>query len=152
MLSIAHGVTGAFLATALPTPLLYVPLTLALHYLEDWTIHWDVGTGLSNGSRGRITAMLLEFVDLAIMIGLILFLWQATSTPMTMHVWIGVFFALLPDFMESPRNFLKWEPSWLKPFNRFHKNFHHSTPNILLGLAPQVVVVATIAFLLVRMK
>jgi hypothetical protein len=85
------------------------------------------------------------------MIGLILYLWQITSTPLTIHVWVGVFFSLLPDFMEAPRNFLKWEPDWLKPFNQFHHNFHHSTPNKVLGLLPQIIVIATVAFLLVRM-
>ncbi len=123
-----------------------------MHYLEDWTLHWDVGTGLSNGSRKRSTAILMELVDLAVMVGLIFFIWRATQTPLTINVWIGVFFALVPDFMEAPRNFLKWEPGWLKPFNRFHHNFHHSTPNILLGLTPQVIVIANIAFLLSRIK
>lgn len=152
MLSISHGLTGAFLATALPSPLLYIPLTVGMHYLEDWTLHWDVGTGLSNGSRKRSTAIVLELVDLAIMIGLIIFIWQKTETPLTIHVWIAVFFALLPDFMEAPRNFLRWEPGWLKPINRFHKGFHHSTPNKFLGLIPQIIVIATIVFLLVRMQ
>ena len=151
MLSISHGVTGAFIATALPSPILYIPLAIGMHYLEDWTLHWDVGTGLSNGSRKRSTALILELVDLALMIGLILYLWQITSTPLTIHVWVGVFFSLLPDFMEAPRNFLKWEPDWLKPFNQFHHNFHHSTPNKVLGLLPQIIVIATVAFLLVRM-
>lgn len=152
MLSISHGLTGAFLATALPSPLLYGPAAIGMHYLEDWTLHWDVGTGLSNGSRKRSTAILLELVDLALMVGLIVFVWRATDTPLTPHVWLGVFFALLPDFLEAPRNFLKWEPAWLKPINHFHKGFHHSTPNIILGLLPQAIVVATIIFLLQRMQ
>lgn len=152
MLSIAHGLTGAFVATALPSPFLYVPLSLAMHYLEDWTLHWDVGTGLSNGSRKRQTAILLEFVDLGLMIGLIFWLWRTTGTPLNYHVWLGALTALVPDFLEAPRNFLKWEPAFLKPVNNFHKGFHHSTPNKLLGLAPQIVVIATVAFLLVRMQ
>ncbi len=152
MLSISHGMTGAFLAAALPHPLLYIPLSVGLHYLEDWTLHWDVGTGLSNGSRKRSTALLLEVVDLALMIGLIIFVWQKTDTALTIHTWIAVFFSLLPDFLEAPRNFLKWEPEWLKPLNRFHHGFHHSTPKKLLGLAPQVIVIATIVFLLARMN
>lgn len=152
MLSISHGLTGAFIATAIPIPAVYIPLAVGMHYLEDWTLHWDVGTGLSNGSRKRSTALILEVADLAIMIGLIYFIWGATNTPITINVWIGVFFSLLPDFLEAPRNFLKWEPKWLKPINQFHHHFHHSTPNKLLGLAPQVLVIATIAFLLMRMQ
>ena len=151
MLSISHGLTGAFVATLLPHPLLYVPLALGLHYLEDWTLHWDVGTGLSSGKRKRQTALLLELVDLALMIVAIYYIWQQTGTPLTIHTWIGTLAALTPDFMESPRNFLTWDPSWLKPFNNFHHNFHHSTPNMMLGLAPQAMVVATVWFLLWRL-
>lgn len=152
MLSISHGLTGAFIATAIPVPIIYAPLSFGMHYLEDWTLHWDVGTGLSNGTRKRSTAILLELVDLIIMVGLIYLIWGATNTPITIHVWFGVFFALLPDFLEAPRNFLKWEPGWLKPINQFHHHFHHSTPNKLLGLIPQIVVITTIAFLLTRMQ
>jgi hypothetical protein len=148
MLSVSHSLTGAFIASQLPHPLLYVPLTLAAHYLEDWIPHWDVGTGLSNGTRKRQTAILLEFVDLAATIALVYVLFQSRQPAVMYHVWFGAFIGLLPDFMEAPRNFLKWEPRFLKPFNNFHHWFHHSTPNMLVGLTPQLIVVVAIAFLM----
>ncbi|EKD43638.1 MAG: hypothetical protein ACD_72C00193G0001, partial [uncultured bacterium] len=77
MLSVSHAVTGAFIAAKLPHPALYVPLILASHYLEDWIPHWDVGTGLSNGTRKRSTAFILEIFDLAIALGLVYLFWQA---------------------------------------------------------------------------
>ena len=58
MLSIAHTLTGAFIASKVPDPLVYTPLTLASHYLEDWIPHRDVGTGLSTGRRKPSTAFL----------------------------------------------------------------------------------------------
>lgn len=149
MLSISHGLTGAFLAAKLTNPVLFVPLTLASHYLEDWIPHWDVGTGLSTGKRKRHTAILLEFGDLFIMVVLIAaFAWFANIP--WQHWWLlaaGAFIGLLPDFMEAPRNFLKWEPSFLKPFNNFHGRWHHSTPHMLFGLLPQFVVIALIFWL-----
>jgi hypothetical protein len=60
---------------------------------------------------------------------------------------IGAFFGLVPDFMEAPRNFLKWEPFFLKPFNEFHGKFHHSIPNMWVGLIPQIILVFTIYLL-----
>ncbi len=144
MLSIPHALTGAFLATQLPQPALYAPAAMGMHYLQDWIPHWDVGTGLSSGRRKRSTAILLELVDLAITAGLIYFFWQRSSETVLYHVWLGAFFGLLPDFLEAPRNFLRWEPALLKPFNDFHHSFHHSTPNMLIGLTPQIVVVAAI--------
>lgn len=149
MTSIAHGLTGAFIATQLPSPILNVPLIFASHYLEDWIPHWDVGTGLSTGRRKRSTAIILELFDLAFTFGLVYLFWGYGQSNLNAF-WLacfGAFVALLPDFMEAPRNFLKWEPWFLKPFNNFHHMWHHSTPNMVLGLAPQIVTIAVIYLL-----
>jgi hypothetical protein len=147
MLSISHSVTGAFIATHLPNPLLYVPLIFAAHYLEDWIPHWDVGTGLSNGTRNKHTAMKLELIDLALTAILIFLFWQYGRTTLNMNAWMGAGVALIPDFLEAPRNFLKSEPGPIKPMNKIHGFFHHSTPNVWLGLLPQIVVVAAVFLL-----
>lgn len=144
MLSISHSLTGAFIASKLPHPIFYVPLTLASHYLEDWIPHWDVGTGLSNGKRKKSTAILLELIELGISVGLIYLFWKNSSATSLVHIWAGAFTGLIPDFLESPRNFLNWEPKWLKPFNKFHGQFHNSTPIKWLGLLPQVILVGVI--------
>lgn len=147
MLSISHSLTGAFIASQLPHPILYIPLVFASHYLEDWIPHWDVGTGLSTGRRKRTTAIGLELVELAVSVLLVYLFWRTNSQGPSWHIWVGAFIGLVPDFMEAPRNFLKWEPAFLKPFNDFHQNWHHSTPNMVLGLTPQVVTLATIFWL-----
>jgi hypothetical protein len=144
MLSISHSVTGAFIATKLPHPLLYIPLIFASHYLEDWIPHWDVGTGLSSGKRKRQTAILLELGELAITFAIIYWFWQSSSSALNTNAWIGACVGLVPDFMEAPRNFLKWEPKFIRPFNELHGMFHHSTPYIAFGLAPQVLVIGMI--------
>lgn len=144
MLSISHSLTGAFIASKLPHPALYIPLILASHYLEDWIPHWDVGTGLSNGKRKRSTAILLELGELTITLALVYWFWQTASSGPSLHIWIGASTGLVPDFLEAPRNFLKWEPSFFKPLNRFHGLFHHSIPNMWLGLTPQIILVLSI--------
>lgn len=147
MLSIPHALTGAYVASKLPNPLIFIPLAFAFHYLEDWIPHWDVGTGLSKGTRKRSTAILLEFVDLALTAALIYLFWQNADPATMTNIWIGALAGLMPDFMEAPRNFLKWEPALIKPLNNLHGYFHFSTPNMLVGLLPQVIVVSTIWFL-----
>jgi hypothetical protein len=144
MLSVSHALTGAFIASKFTHPIVFIPLTLASHYLQDWIPHWDVGTGLSSGKRKRSTAILLEFGDLALTIGLVYLFWQGE---LTWQIGLGAFMGLLPDFMEAPRNFLKWEPFFLKPFNEFHHQFHHSVPNMIFGLLPQVAVILAVFFL-----
>lgn len=139
MLSISHSLTGAFIASKLPHPALYIPLVLASHYLEDWIPHWDVGTGLSSGKRKRTTAIALEIIELGISLAVVYWFWKTNSAGPNWHIWFGAFWGLVPDFCEAPRNFLKWEPRWLRWINNFHARFHHSTPVIWFGLAPQVV-------------
>lgn len=147
MLSISHSATGAFLATALPNPIIYIPLIIASHYLEDWIPHWDVGTGLSTGKRKRSHAIILELGELLISGVIIYIWWQAGHATLNVHAWAGAFFGLLPDFVEAPRNFLHFEPWFIKPFNRLHGMFHHSTPNMVLGLAPQVLVLIAVGLM-----
>jgi hypothetical protein len=144
MLSIPHMLTGAFIASKLPHPVLYVPFTLGMHYLQDWIPHWDVGTGLSKGTRKKTTAILLEIIDLFISIGLVYWFFRSASPDNQVHIWLGALTGILPDLIESPRNFLKWEPFFLKPINKFHGLFHHSTPQMIFGLIPQVIVVIAI--------
>jgi len=147
MLSIAHTLTGAFIASKVPDPLVYTPLTLASHYLEDWIPHRDVGTGLSTGRRKPSTAFLLEIGDLIISGALIYVFFQLGKTEFQWHVWLASFIALIPDFLEAPSNFLHWEPAFFKPINDFHHWFHHSTFNWMVGLTPQVVLIAVIWWL-----
>ncbi len=110
--------------------------------------HWDVGTGLSAGTRTRRTAFILELFDLALTAVLVYWFWKDTlGTTLIYHICIGAFCGLLPDFLEAPRNFLKWEPWFLKPVNQFHHNFHHSIPTMWLGLLPQIIIVGVIYFL-----
>lgn len=151
MLSIAHAATGAVIATHLSAPIA-IPLILASHYALDAVAHHDAGTGLSSGKKTRKTALILGILDLVLAGIIVLFMYPPTSpsctsnyVPCTVYhllqmpsVW-GAFLGLVPDFLESPRNFLKYEPKWLKPINIFHGSFHHSIPNIPAGLAPQII-------------
>ena len=155
MLSISHAVTGSFIAVKLGNPYLAIPLILASHYLEDAIPHWDAGTGLGSGKKTRVAALRDGIIDLALagIIVLIFYYHQFPIFPNLAHasVWNftpywGAFFGLLPDFLEAPRNFLKWEPALLRPINRFHNSFHHSIPRMIDGLAPQVLLVSLLWF------
>lgn len=145
MLSISHAATGAFIAVKIGNPTLAIPLILLSHYLEDYIPHWDAGTGLSSGKKTRAQALLHGLIDLALAGILVLVIFPPSSYHLTSIVYLlkepqiwGAFLGLLPDFLESPRNFLGWEPAFLKPINRFHHSFHHSIPRVLDGLAPQI--------------
>ena len=147
MLSISHSLTGALIATKISNPLISIPLIFASHYLEDWIPHWDVGTGLSNGTRKKRTAILMEFGELAITFGLIYFFWQYQRPEINIQAWFGAFVGLIPDFLEAPNNFLNIHPKITKPLNDLHGFFHGSIPNKFWGLLPQVCLWVAIWFL-----
>jgi hypothetical protein len=147
VLSLSHGLTGAFFLNTIPSPLIGAPAAVLSHYLEDWIPHWDVGTGLSSGRRKRQTAILMELIDLGLTLVLVYVLWQHGHASVQWRAWLGCFLGILPDFLEAPRNFLKWEPAWLKPINAFHGMFHHSTHAKLFGLLPQAIVIGAVMLL-----
>lgn len=153
MLSIAHCAAGAVIAVQLKDPVLYVPVILASHYFLDWVPHWDVGTGLSNGSRKRFDAFRFELIDLAIAGLFVVVLYPSIpflNAPVSIHTitpFLGAFIGLIPDFIEAPRNFFKWNPWFLKPLNAFHHAVHRSTPNKIEGLTPQIMLLVMLFLL-----
>lgn len=151
MLSISHTLAGAAIATHVHNPYLAIPLILASHYLLDAIPHWDAGTGLSNGDKSVHTAILHEIPDLLLSTILVLIFFpplpstfSSFSSIFSYPPFWGAFVALLPDFLEAPRNFLHWEPRWLTPINRFHHSFHHSIPRLLDGISPQLLLLMII--------
>lgn len=145
MLSLAHTATGAFIGSKFTNPLISTPLVLGSHYLEDYIIHWDCGTGLSKGVKKKTDAILQELFELGLSFIFIYIFFQAGHEGVNYGAWFGAFVSLIPDFLEAPRNFLNWEPSFLRPFNEFHGKFHNSTPNMIVGLTPQLVLLFVIA-------
>ncbi len=144
MLSIAHAATGAFIATKIHDPYLSIPLIIASHFLEDYIPHWDVGQGLTKKIKSHKVAFLQElFTDLPASVLIVFFLFQYEQ-PFSIYPWLGWFVALLPDFIEFPYLFLGWRFTPIKQLAAFHKFWHHSIPNKLWGLLPQVLVLILI--------
>ena len=144
MLSIAHAATGAFIATKIHNPYLSVPLIIASHFLEDYIPHWDVGQGLTKKIKSHKAAFLQElFTDLPASILIVFFFFQYGQS-FSIYPWLGWFVALLPDFIEFPYLFLGWRFTPIKQLAAFHKYFHHSIPDKLRGLLPQLLVLILI--------
>ena len=144
MLSIAHAATGAFIATKIHNPYLSVPLIIASHFLEDFIPHWDVGQGLTKKIKSHKAAFLQElFTDLPASILIVFFFFQYGQS-FSIYPWLGWFVALLPDFIEFPYLFLGWRFTPIKQMAAFHKFWHHSVPDKIRGLLPQLLVILLI--------
>lgn len=148
MLSIAHGTTGALLAVALQNPIIAAPACMALHFLEDYVPHWDVGTGITKKKKTKLRSFLEElFFDFPLSIGLVYLFFQHGHQGFNTLAWLGWFFALLPDFIEFPRLFLNQRNKPLEIFHSLHKAVHRSTPDVFVGLTPQIVLIAIVYIL-----
>ncbi len=147
MLSIAHGPTGALIASKISNPYISIPLILASHFLEDRVPHWDVGQGLTHKKKSKKAAFLQElFFDFPFSI-LIVYLFFQAGRPFDYRPWLGWFFGLLPDFIEFPYLFLNFRGPIMKKFAAFHNWCHRSTSNKFWGLLPQVLVILLILLL-----
>jgi hypothetical protein len=147
MLSIAHGPTGAFIARKIPNPFIAIPLCIAAHFIEDFTPHWDVGTGLTKKKKTKKDAFLQELLfDFPLSILIVFFFFQV-GRPFDWKIWAGWFAALSPDFLEFPKLFLGYDPFPLNLVNGFHKTVHRSIPNVVRGLAPQIILLVIFYFL-----
>lgn len=147
MLSIAHGPTGALIVSKIPNPFISIPLAIFVHYLEDRVPHWDVGQGLTNGSKKKSHSFLQElFIDFPLSIILTYLIFQH-GHPLNYYVWLGWFAGLLPDFIEFPRLFLQKHTGIFEMHHKFHKWFHVSTPNKFWGLLPQIITILAVIYL-----
>jgi hypothetical protein len=147
MLSIAHGATGALIASKIPNPFISIPLALLSHYAEDRVPHWDVGQGLVSGKGSKKAAFLNElFFDFPLSI-IFIYVFFQMGHPLDWKVWLGWFLGLLPDFLEFPYIFLNMRFTPIKQLARIHKWAHRSTPSKFWGLLPQLFVILLILVL-----
>ena len=148
MLSIAHGTTGALIATLIPNPFISTPLIIATHFLQDYIPHWDVGQGLSKQKKSKKTTFLQElFIDFPASILLVFLLFPGNSNQINLLAFYGWVLALLPDFLEFPYLFLNWRFWPITQIDKFHKQVHRSTSNKFKGLWPQVATILLVYLL-----
>jgi hypothetical protein len=141
MLSIAHGTTGAFIASKIPNPIISVPLVIASHFLEDRVPHWDVGQGLGKKIKTKKDAFIQELIfDFPLSIILVYLIFQI-GQPFNWHIWLGWFCGLLPDFLEFPSLFLGIKIPGSFYLTKVHKYVHRSIPDKFWGLLPQFLVI-----------
>lgn len=147
MLSIAHAVTGAFIAAQLPEPIVFIPLAIASHFVLDHVAHFDAGTNMKDPRRKTYITLIAAAVDLLVAGILIALIWRQTPTNFTWQIWLGAFCGILPDVLESTELFFHRPIGILKPLYQLHEKVHVSTSNPFWGTLPQVILVIFIGLL-----
>jgi hypothetical protein len=146
MLSISHAVTGAFIASALPHPLLFIPLAFISHFVLDYIIHYDIGVTIKTHHLSKIQIVFWESLDLLGAVILVALFWQQTPDHFTWQIWLGALAAITPDIIESTDYFFSRPLKILQPFYHFHHTYHHSTKNVFLGLLTQVILILALGY------
>lgn len=147
MLSIAHGATGALIASKIPNPFISIPLVLLSHYVEDSIPHWDVGQGLTSWKKSKKSAFIQElFFDFPLSI-LLVFIFFQIGRPFDWRPWLGWFVALLPDFLEFPYLFLDMRFFPITQLAKLHSKVHKSNKNKFWGLLPQFTIILIVLLL-----
>ena len=147
MLSIAHAVTGAFIAANLPCPWIFAPLAFFSHFVLDHVYHYDAGVAMRDGHWRLFTTAIVAGLDLCLAAILVAIFWRQSPTHFTWQIWLGAFFAILPDLIESFELFFSHPLKIFQPLSRLHHRVHRSTSNIFFGLLPQVILVAFIGII-----
>jgi len=144
MLVVTHALVGGLIASKIPNPVVFSPLIITSHFLLDRIPHWDLGTGFRK--RKKIINFFLGWADLISAIGICWFIFQK-NLPFNPLLWTGVFFSLLPDFLEFPALFLNWKFFPFDKLELIHSQIFHRKTKFPQGLIPQVLIIAGILLL-----
>lgn len=144
MLVTTHALVGALVAEKIPHPLLTSPLLVICHFLLDRLPHWDLGIGFRK--RKKIVNIFLGAADLLAAIAACWFIFQKTP-PLKPLLWTGVFFSLLPDFLEFPVLFLNWRFFPFDKIELIHSHYFHRKAKFPQGLIIQIIIIGAVLFL-----
>jgi hypothetical protein len=136
MTATAHALVGAVIAAKVANPFLAYPAALGSHFLMDLIPHWDAGTGWEKKKKTKL--FLEAALDVLVGIFLVFLIFGGHVSPP--HLWLTVFFAQMPDWLDAPYLFFKLK---VFPMLQVYKiqSVLHSKANFAYGLATQVVLV-----------
>jgi hypothetical protein len=142
VLETPHAVVGAAIATAIPNPLIAIPLAFLSHFALDMTPHWNPHLNTEKKKYGHITKqstmIIVGDVVLALVVGGFL---AARVLPDSGHattILFSSFAGVLPDVIEGPYFFLNWKTKFIEQWLKFQKSIQNDAGPVL-GLSTQVI-------------
>ena len=138
MLETPHVALGAAIASAIPNPLLSIPLAFASHFLLDMTPHWTPHLNTETKKYGRLTNQTLLIIgfDLACALLLTAYLYKyGNNNP---NILFGAFAAILPDVVEGPYFLWGYKNKYLDIWMKFQKSIQ-ADANVFWGLLTQII-------------
>ncbi len=114
MTATAHALVGAAIATAVPNPVIGIPLALASHPLLDMIPHWDEGRGWRKKTKFHFLLEGMLDLSLAFFLSYALF----GSHINIYYYFSAVIASLFLDLVQLPYWFLGWK---FPPFSWVYK-------------------------------
>lgn len=132
MILTPHLIVGAAIGQSMPESYWIIPAAFFSHYFLDAIPHWEY---LDQRFRLKEAALKIA-LDLLVGLGLILIFFD-----FSWWVWLGVFFAGLPDLPNLLYSF--WKENWfLKKYFAMNDLVHFFYPApVVLGVFTQILVV-----------
>lgn len=156
MTATAHALVAGAIASRFSDPLTASLLSLTSHYLMDSVPHWDFGTNWRDRPKHKTGAFAIVETTVGIALSYYFF-----GTRLPLWLWAStVFFALIPDWLETPWYIFFAHQTKHKPAKNARiieklayslyklPNVFHSKAQLPLGLVTQVV---TVIFFLVAL-
>lgn len=109
MIATTHAVVGGVIAVASPNLAVALPLAFVSHFFMDLIPHWDLGINFNN--RPKAVSVVFSAID--VLIGAMAVYFVFGSNVQAFNLWLTVFFAQFPDWLEAPNLFFgsKFAPS-----------------------------------------
>lgn len=145
MVEFPHAVVGAAIATAIPNPLISLPLAFVSHFVLDLIPHWNPHIYTEIKKHGKILPKTLVVIVVDSVLALAVGFWIATlALPDTNHavtILFGALFAVIPDLAEIPYYFFRVKNKFFVRLVELEHKFQTNT-SFIPGVLSQVMVVA----------
>lgn len=136
MLETPHVALGIAIATAIPNPLISIPLAFASHFVLDMTPHWNPHLNTELKKYGHLTKQTLFIIGLDLTCAVLLTIFLANGN---MYIYLAAFAAILPDLAEGPHYIFGIRNKYLQIWINFQKSIQASA-NLFWGILTQVLV------------
>lgn len=155
MLELPHVLIGAAIGTKIKQPLLAWPLSLISHILVDLIPHWNPSLYTETKKYGQPARKSVRIVIFDAAIGLIAgsaiaFFLASRQNDLFLffNILFSCLFAVLPDLIEAPYFFFRYQPHWLKKFILWQHNHQGRAPKIPGLLIQLISMILALTFIL----
>jgi hypothetical protein len=152
MLLTPHTFVGIAIATAIPNPMISVPISFGMHFLGDMVPHWDFYSNTTIEQRKNGWRPLAVMADLALAVALgvaatTYALWVLHNPALALNIFLCGIASSLPDAITGLRIFVQKEPAILKVINRTQSKVQFQAP-LPWGIITQLLVIVVSSLLI----